>query len=347
VVAELWDTVGGLPNLAIERNAANVVQRRYTYGRGTETLRFQDVAAGTAGWYQTDALGSVANITNATGVASATYTYTPFGTARLNTTLTGYGNNPLKYTGQHQDPTGMYNLRARYYNPGLGRFTQTDPMPLGAGSAFESVYVYGGDMPTVMVDPGGKRFGLGGHSDSLNPVAQAGPFISSEDDFVLMESGVIRAQSGGFSGIGCKRDVHRPTRQGFRIEAKAELRCHTDVPGRTVTAVAETCLDGRTTSKRGWFGIVCRTVSSNGFVPLTTAYSVILAFDLAAPCENKGRYRTEMMGGRIGSPQGGNTQFGKESSGAIGPYRDCGSILDDPYDPDDGGESGGGGGGVW
>jgi RHS repeat-associated protein len=156
-VAELWDTVGGLPNLAVERNATGVVQRRYTYGRGTETLRYQDVAAGTAGWYQTDALGSVANITNTTGAATATYTYSPFGTARLNTQTAGYAGNPLKYTGQKLDPTGTYNLRARQYNPSLGRFTQTDAMPMGAGSSFEAAYVYVGSNPVTYLDTSGLR----------------------------------------------------------------------------------------------------------------------------------------------------------------------------------------------
>ena len=37
------------------------------------------------------------------------------------------------------------------------QFTQTDPTPYGAGSAFESAYVYVSDMPTVMVDPSGMR----------------------------------------------------------------------------------------------------------------------------------------------------------------------------------------------
>jgi hypothetical protein len=36
-------------------------------------------------------------------------------------------------------------------------FTQTDPMPEGAGSAFESSYVYAGNNPVVYVDPSGLR----------------------------------------------------------------------------------------------------------------------------------------------------------------------------------------------
>ena len=36
-------------------------------------------------------------------------------------------------------------------------FTQTDPMPMGAGSAYESSYVYAGDNPNIYSDPSGLR----------------------------------------------------------------------------------------------------------------------------------------------------------------------------------------------
>jgi RHS repeat-associated protein len=159
--AELWDTVGGLPNLALERDASGVVQRRYTYGRGTETLGYSDPVAASQGWYLTDALGSVANITNSAGAAVATYTYNPFGTQRLNSTSAGFGANPLKYTGQYQDPTGNYNLRARQYNPALGRFTQTDPLARTSGS-YMNAYEYANVNPMVFVDPSGLRGQMSG-----------------------------------------------------------------------------------------------------------------------------------------------------------------------------------------
>ena len=58
--------------------------------------------------------------------------------------------------------------RASGYKPRFiiaRRFTQTDPMPMGAGSAFESAYLYGSDNPVVVVDPSGFR-------SSLPPKAQ-------------------------------------------------------------------------------------------------------------------------------------------------------------------------------
>jgi hypothetical protein len=43
-------------------------------------------------------------------------------------------------------------------------FTQTDPMPMGAGSSYESTYVYGRNNPNVYVDPSGLRGVVGGLS---------------------------------------------------------------------------------------------------------------------------------------------------------------------------------------
>ena len=42
------------------------------------------------------------------------------------------------------------------------QFTQTDPMPYGPGTAFESSYVYGYNNPLMYVDPSGERGQLQG-----------------------------------------------------------------------------------------------------------------------------------------------------------------------------------------
>jgi RHS repeat-associated protein len=166
VTTEVWDTMGGLPTLVAQRNAAGVVQRRYTY-MGSSPIKYEEGA--TVGYYQTDGLGSVSTITTATGTVGATYRYNPYGTSRPATSvLPAFASNPMRYTGQQLDPTGNYNLRARHYNPGRGAFTQTDPAPYGAGHAFEASYVYGGARPTVMVDPSGRRFSGAGFSTTNN-----------------------------------------------------------------------------------------------------------------------------------------------------------------------------------
>jgi len=60
--------------------------------------------------------------------------------------------NPLKFVGEYLDPIGLYNLRARQYDPAIGRFTQPDPLTL---EPYISPYVYANDRPTILYDPTG------------------------------------------------------------------------------------------------------------------------------------------------------------------------------------------------
>ena len=82
--------------------------------------------------YFHDGLGSITMICDSTGEYQNLYTYDDFGDFRLKSENV---SNSYCYTGQERDeePSGLYNLRARYYVAGIGRFTQEDPV-------FKSVY---------------------------------------------------------------------------------------------------------------------------------------------------------------------------------------------------------------
>ncbi|MFD1830731.1 RHS repeat-associated core domain-containing protein [Streptomyces desertarenae] len=73
----------------------------------------------------TDALGSVMGLVDADGQRTHTYDYGPTGLPR--TTPTETVPQPYRFTGTYLDPTGLYKMGARYYDPHLGRFTQPDP----------------------------------------------------------------------------------------------------------------------------------------------------------------------------------------------------------------------------
>ena len=61
-------------------------------------------------------------------------------------------HNPFTYFGQtYDEATGLYYLRARYYDPTTGRFTQQDPAEDGY-----NWYVYGNSNPVMYVDPSGE-----------------------------------------------------------------------------------------------------------------------------------------------------------------------------------------------
>ena len=77
-------------------------------------------------YFAGDALGSVRQLTNSSGVVALTRSYEPYGTVLSSAGVTGtaYG-----YVGEWTDGTGLVHLRARYYAPSQGRFLTADAWP--------------------------------------------------------------------------------------------------------------------------------------------------------------------------------------------------------------------------
>ncbi len=71
--------------------------------------------------------------------------------------------NRYRFTGEMYDGvTGQYYLRARYYNPVIGRFTQMD----GYHGDGLNLYAYVGNNPVKYVDPNGQNRCMGVESGS-------------------------------------------------------------------------------------------------------------------------------------------------------------------------------------
>jgi RHS repeat-associated protein len=146
----VWDPIGQYPELALVLNGSGGLISRFIYGNGPVAMQ---TPAGTS-FYSLDPLGSAAELTNSAGAIVAAYHYDPFG----NVTTVGANPpaNPLLFQGQYLDPnTGLYDLRARNYDPTTGRFTQRDPVAPAEGTPVVSPYVFANDRPTVFTDPGG------------------------------------------------------------------------------------------------------------------------------------------------------------------------------------------------
>lgn len=151
----LWDTNQDLPQLALERDGNNTLLRRYLYG----SRRISMTTGGNTYYYHYDPLGSVRNLTSATGVTQWTDTYEPYGAIRTETqNATGAPTNPIKFTGEYLDPTALYYLRARQYDATTGRFLSTDSGPRCLSRPSVSTYAYANDQPTILVDPSGATF---------------------------------------------------------------------------------------------------------------------------------------------------------------------------------------------
>jgi len=114
----------------------------------------------TVSYFHPDALGSTADLTAGVGGASRwTWSYEPFGAIRSEQEWgSGQPANPMRFTGEYLDPTGLYHLRARQYDPGSGRSLSRDPLEPAMSETGVSPYAYVGNRPSVLVDPSGLRW---------------------------------------------------------------------------------------------------------------------------------------------------------------------------------------------
>ena len=79
---------------------------------------------GRLNYYLHNAHGDVTNLINSAGEILNTYHYDAFGNT---TSYVETVTNRFRYAGEQFDEiTGQYYLRARYYDPKVGRFTQED-----------------------------------------------------------------------------------------------------------------------------------------------------------------------------------------------------------------------------
>jgi RHS repeat-associated protein len=102
-----------------------------------------------------DHLGSTQALVDHTGTITTRYDYTPYGRTTTTPLTTGHIDQPYRYTGQHQDPTGLYKMGLRYYHPDQARWTQPDPALPNDQLPFGNTYLYVGGNPINYIDPTG------------------------------------------------------------------------------------------------------------------------------------------------------------------------------------------------
>ncbi len=106
---------------------------------------------GASFFYHADGLGSITEITNQSGTPVQRYTYSSFG--RIESQQDSNFVQPYTFTSREFDAeTGLYHLRNRKYDSGIGRFTIEDQLGFDGGINF---YVYVGNNGINYVDPYG------------------------------------------------------------------------------------------------------------------------------------------------------------------------------------------------
>ena len=146
VTRYIYDAAG---NLLAEADTDGIT-RYYIHGAG---LLAMVTSGGTPYCYHFDATGHTIALTDAGKTVVNKYAYTPFGV------LAGQEEaveQPFKFVGQFgvmTEDNGWYYMRARYYDPEMGRFISEDPLGFDGGDV--NLYAYCSNDPVNYIDPDG------------------------------------------------------------------------------------------------------------------------------------------------------------------------------------------------
>ena len=159
VTKYVWD----FQNYLAETDAADTIEAVYTnepqqYGNLISQYR-KGPTIWVPSYYQYDGLGSARVLTDEGGDVVDTYLYDAWGNE---VAVSGSTGNPFRWVGQvayyWDDSTGTFYIRARVYEPVIGRWMLQDPLFYPVASALRGInlYHYVRNGPTVRLDPSGE-----------------------------------------------------------------------------------------------------------------------------------------------------------------------------------------------
>ncbi|GGG05912.1 hypothetical protein GCM10010912_58210 [Paenibacillus albidus] len=128
--------------------------QKANYVRGDRVLVKKDKGTSKDYYYLYNGHGDVVQIVDTSGNIVNNYAYDEWGNI---TSQTEGISNPFKYTGEiYDEETGLYYLRARYYDPSIGRFLNEDTYEGQIDNPLSlNLYTYVENNPLTHVDPSG------------------------------------------------------------------------------------------------------------------------------------------------------------------------------------------------
>ncbi len=199
----LWDPSSSPSRLLMQGSD------RLVYGLGPLYVVKAD---GSTSSFARDGGKSVRAEVNGSGVVTASFRYRAYGAIAVSNgaSVPSY----LGYAGQLQDPSRLLYMRARWYDPAVGRFTTRDP---AAGSADVpatlNAFNYSALNPLLLTDPSGLAFqeeiAAGGCDDTCDSSGQSTTTVPAPAQQILVMREMVATS---------RRDQHHPAR---RVRGKA------------------------------------------------------------------------------------------------------------------------------
>jgi RHS repeat-associated protein len=212
-------------------------ERDYVYRDGVPLATVEPDGAGaeTTLHLHVDHLGSIREVTDATGSRVAYHSYYPFGGEA---TSTGSDAVKLKFTGHERDESGgvaLDYMHARYCSPVTGRVLSVDPSRAAvrpSASQAWNRYVYVENNPLRMVDPDGEAgmVGTAGGGALIGAGIQVGINLwqgNEWDEGVLTSMATGAALGSGAKLLGAGRNaltawrLHRGIQTGRLIQGSS------------------------------------------------------------------------------------------------------------------------------
>ena len=139
----------GLGNVVGEYDDTGNLIAGYDHGAGLVRTIGPDASLG---YYTFDGMGNTCQLLSQAGLATNDYMYDPFGNSLYRDAS---ASNPFEYIGElgvTREGTGLNLMRARFYDPRIGRFVSEDPIYIAGGI---NLYTYAANSPLSFADPSG------------------------------------------------------------------------------------------------------------------------------------------------------------------------------------------------